>query len=386
MRSFVVTTLIALSLVAVASAAGRGTTHLSAAALAPASTAAPAATTASGPVPAGTTATSVSFISPSTGFVLGTAPCSHPPCTVIVRTEDRGQSWAGLPAPVEKVSAPSGYGLWGLRFADANRGYAFGDGMWSTVSGGASWQRVTPPAKFVMAFAAVRDRELVGVATPCLAGRGCASRLTLYHRPIGGGKWHALATSGAHAFDESIAVHGNVVWALLGERLFVSTNAGRSFRAHSQPCPRKGSVLPMPTSIADDGADTYLLCTGQGFTGHTLKYIDRTTGTRGKFSLVGRPPAVGDGGMLAAGSDHAVALATSSAVTVLDRSADGGRHWHAGTSFADGGAGWADLGFTTATDGVVIHGPAIKDKGAKGFPGQLLLTEDGGQTWHAVVF
>jgi len=47
----------------------------------------------------------------------------------------------------------------------------------------------------------------------------------------------------------------------------------------------------------------------------------------------------------------------------------------------DGGQGWADLGFTTASDGVVIRGPA-----AKGFAGQLLLIEDGGLTWRQVSF
>ena len=46
-----------------------------------------------GPVPAGFTATSVTFVSAQEAFVLGTAPCSHVPCTSIVRTVDRGASW-----------------------------------------------------------------------------------------------------------------------------------------------------------------------------------------------------------------------------------------------------------------------------------------------------
>ena len=45
-----------------------------------------------------------------------------------------------------------------------------------------------------------------------------------------------------------------------------------------------------------------------------------------------------------------------------------------------GGQGWNDLGFTSARDGVVIHGhPAYGD-----MLGQLLLTDNGGLTWHAV--
>ena len=59
-----------------------------------------AATPAGGPVPTGMAATSVTFVSPDEAFVLGTAPCSHTPCTSIVRTLNRGASWRGLPAPV----------------------------------------------------------------------------------------------------------------------------------------------------------------------------------------------------------------------------------------------------------------------------------------------
>jgi photosystem II stability/assembly factor-like uncharacterized protein len=52
----------------------------------------------------------------------------------------------------------------------------------------------------------------------------------------------------------------------------------------------------------------------------------------------------------------------------------------------DGGTGWADLGFTTATEGVVVYGPANSDGNATQRPGQLLLTDDAGASWHRVRF
>jgi photosystem II stability/assembly factor-like uncharacterized protein len=52
----------------------------------------------------------------------------------------------------------------------------------------------------------------------------------------------------------------------------------------------------------------------------------------------------------------------------------------------DGGAGWADLGFTTATDGVVVYGPADSDGNSTQRPGQLMLTDDAGATWYRVRF
>lgn len=53
---------------------------------------------------------------------------------------------------------------------------------------------------------------------------------------------------------------------------------------------------------------------------------------------------------------------------------------------ADGGMGWADLGFTTSTQGVVVHGPAITNGNPQHRPGQLLLTGNGGATWRLVHF
>jgi hypothetical protein len=263
--------------------------------------------TVGGPVPPGTTATSVTFVSPETAFVLGTAPCVHRPCTAILQTRDRGRSWRGMPAPPEPVSAPLGVGLWGLRFADARRGYAYGNGLWETSNAAASWRRETGPGRLVVAFAAVHDRELVAVTAACRPGNGgCAGRLTLSERRIAARSWRRVATVGPLAFTATIAVHRNVVWALLGQRLFVSTDGGRAFRSHPQPCHDA-------RAITDDGAHAYLLCIGQGFTGHTAKQAYRTSGTESGWMPMGRPPSPGDGGELAAGSDHALGIATASA-------------------------------------------------------------------------
>jgi photosystem II stability/assembly factor-like uncharacterized protein len=102
--------------------------------------------------------------------------------------------------------------------------------------------------------------------------------------------------------------------------------------------------------------------------------------------LVGRPPLAGDGGELSAGSDRALIIATASGASLLYRSTDGGRRWTTTLTEDDGGAGWADLGFTTATDGVVVHGPADDSGGTGGRPGELLLTEDGGRRWRTASF
>ena len=85
------------------SASGRSTRG---AVSAPVSAAA-ASTPAGHAVPAGAQATSVSFVSSQTAFVLGESPCGTNQCTVILRTENRGRSCVALAAPANSTAAPA---------------------------------------------------------------------------------------------------------------------------------------------------------------------------------------------------------------------------------------------------------------------------------------
>jgi hypothetical protein len=77
----------------------------------------------------------------------------------------------------------------------------------------------------------------------------------------------------------------------------------------------------------------------------------------------------------------ALVIAAVSGASWLDRTSDAGRHWRTVLTYGDGGAGWADLGFTSALDGVVIHAPAPLTNIE-----QLLLTDDRARTWRATSF
>jgi len=91
--------------------------------------------TSAGPVPAEFSPDSFTAISEFTWWLLGTSPCEGHLCTTVVRTQDGGRSFT-------RIAAPSvGYG-YQVRFADARDGYVFGDQLWTTHDGGASWRRV----------------------------------------------------------------------------------------------------------------------------------------------------------------------------------------------------------------------------------------------------
>jgi hypothetical protein len=83
----------------------------------------PALGPAGGPVPRGFRAQSVTFVSPTMGWVLGTAPCAAAPCTSVLRTRDGGRTWSGIPAPrVRLGDGLPAEGASELRFADARNG------------------------------------------------------------------------------------------------------------------------------------------------------------------------------------------------------------------------------------------------------------------------
>ena len=335
-----------------------------------------------GPVPGGFRATSVTFVSAQEAFVLGTAPCSHAPCTSIVRTLDRGVSWRGLPAPVVPLSSPGGAGVWGIRFATPEHGFVFGGGLWETADGGQHWTRVAYPGGSVLSLAAI-DGQVLALTATCSVQGGCAESGTLLRRPLAGGSWSQVTqvrTAGITDPTDMIATQAGVAAVLDGSDVAVTSNGGVTITRNPTPCGTATMMRGVSVAvIAPDGLA--LLCTGQGYTGHTVKTVYTSGNLGATWIKAGVPGSAGDGGTIAAAGPAQLVIATASAASWLYYSGDGAAQWQTAVTEPDGGQGWADLGFTTASDGVVIHGPA-----SKGFAGQLMLTQDAGQTWRQVSF
>ncbi len=330
-------------------------------------------TPAGGPVPSGFAATSVTFVSADEAFVLGTAPCASKPCTSIVRTLDRGVSWVGLPAPVVPLGDPdssTGSAVWGIRFANAEHGFVFGNGLWVTTDGGEQWTAITAPQGSIV------DLEVIDSQVLALMRSG-----TLYRRALSGGSWYVVTQlSDARV----IATQGQVAAVLDGTSVVVTGNGGLTVTRHATPC---SSPATAGSALAVTGPESLaLLCAGGAAMGSVQKAVYVSADLGAQWTTAGSPPTSGDPAGISGGTPTQLVVGAASGASWLYYSADGGPSWSTAYQASDGGAGFNDLGFTTTTDGVVVSGPAYSDGNTEGMPGQLLLTSDGGATWQTVTW
>lgn len=343
---------------------------------------------AGGPVPGGFAATSVTFVSPQEAYVLGTAPCSHAPCTSIVRTLNRGASWRGLPAPVVPLGQPpsiAGPAVWGIRFATPGHGFVFGNGLWETTDGGEHWARAAAPAGSILSLEVI-DGQVLALTASCDVTSGCAPGASLQRRPLSGGGWQrvtGLRVSGPE--QDLIATQARVAAVLNGTTVIVTTDGGLSTAVRSTPCTTEGVAVAQ--SVAVTGPDSLaLLCAGQGAMGSVGKTVYLSGDLGRHWTKAGSAPYGGDPIRLAAPTPGQLVVSAASGASELYYSGDGAARWGTAYQVGDGGVGFNDLGFTTTSDGVVVYAPATTDGNNDRRPGRLLLTSNGGATWHAVRF
>jgi photosystem II stability/assembly factor-like uncharacterized protein len=314
----------------------------------------------------------MTFVSASKGWVLGTTRrCAHAPCTSVLRTTNGGRTWVGIPAPKFRLDG-SRPGLIRLRFADASDGFAFGSQLWVTHNGGSTWYRVRQVPGYITDLEASAGR--VYAVTTNLR----SSRLVVYASPAGTDSWHRVAglpvTKGYGGLG-AITLHGTAAWIILQNRLY-STQTGSGWVKDGVKCPRNWG---MTSAAAFSSQQITLLCVGLPAAGSTQKSVYVSGDGGAHFRKVGNPPPGGDGGLLAEPTPRHLFVATASGATLLYASTDGGRRWRTNVMFGDGGRGWNDFGFTTATQGVAVEGnPVIGSR--------LLMTTNAGRTWHKVKF
>jgi hypothetical protein len=329
------------------------------------------ASPAVGPVPRGFQPDSFTFISPRDGWVLGTAPCAHKPCTSVVRTTNGGRSWVGIPAPLLGLSSYQGNaGLDRIRFADASDGFAYGSQLWVTHDGGARWARVRQVPGYIA------DLEASDGVVYAASLR--SDRVAIYRSPAGANDWRRVAglpeVTGFGGLG-TITLHSKAAWIILGDRIYATRN-GRTWASESLRCPR---FLGFDSVAAYSSRDVTVLCVGNPGLGNTEKVLYASSDGGARYTRVGSAPSGGDGGVLAEATTRHLFIATASAATWIYDSSDGGRRWGSSLTLDDGGKGWNDFGFTTMVQGAAVEGtPALGSR--------MYMTVNGGGSWHAIRF
>jgi photosystem II stability/assembly factor-like uncharacterized protein len=304
-----------------------------------------------GPVPQSFQPESFTAVSDVTWWVLGSATCSSPPCTSIVRTVNGGRSFVGIPAP--RTDAVSN-----LRFADARDGYAYGAAqLWSTHDGGATWNRVAVNGD-INSLAIAGGHVFVGTSAGLLR-----------------------SPTGSDSFDQIESADIASVWAQ-GAEVFVDSQSS--------------SGVPSLLSSDDGGASFQQYAAPQDVvqcsfisTGDGVLWAPCATGMEGSVWRSTDGGAVWDatnptGGN--GGEPNSAPFASASGETAvygagqLYRTTDGGRAWSAVSGFPGADETVTYLGFTDPTHGVAI----VDDDSTQDSSSALYYTDNGGVSYRPV--
>jgi hypothetical protein len=328
-------------------------------------------------------AQSITWISPTQGWMLGKATCGAGTCTEVVGTTNGARTWhvdGVLRAPLVQYRHP---GVSGLRFANAQIGWAFGPSLHATTDGGRTWTRERVPGggRRILALAADPDQAIAVVAM-CSARKPfseCRRGTTLWRSSPPGSAWKKASIALPPGFQAFAAVHGQTGYVVIpNERLrhgaFVGTTDGTTWSPRRNPCRTdRDEQLVSVAPITD--TRVAIQCVGDPGTGMSAKHAYRSNDAAASTRSAGIAPGLGIITQIAAAPNGTIAMASFSIGSWIYRN-ERGTAWTKSADLGDGGEGWNDIDFTTNTTGFVIHGPE-----ALFGPGELWGTTNGGLTY-----
>jgi photosystem II stability/assembly factor-like uncharacterized protein len=321
-------------------------------------------------VPKGFVPLSVTFVSPETGWVLGSATCSAPPCTSVLRTRDGGRTWKGLPAPVASTTTGDGsVSTHDVRFADLLNGFAFGNALFSTHDGGAHWKQVPVPGRVVSLE--VGNGRFWAVVDACDATAGsCPTAGEVVSGAVGGDAYRRVLPL-APGVTGSVVLHGRAVFLALDRQnqqtttpTFQASADGTAFAARPLPC--ADSEIPYLAAASDSRLSLVCQSEDAGAGQQPKRYFSSADAGR---SWARHADPAGLVGTVVAATQGAVLVGNQR--TGLEMSRDGGASWQPSLRTEQA---TTYVGLLSATFGEAVVGPTLQ------------LTRDAGRTWAAVRF
>ncbi len=346
-------------------------------------------------VPANFRPTSVTFVGAHTGWVIGQAgtqgQCATSYCTSVARTDNTGQTWTGVPAPL--TGAPAGAtGVSQIRFLNLTDGWAFGPGLWVTHTGGQSWTQVDTNGLRVTDLETVGSRVFALFASCTGSGQAFAAQctsFTLYSSAASGRDFTPVGAATTGLTDGAASEAAALV--LTGSRGYLLAPGGALYAGPvdgSVAWTRAGALIP-PCTVgpaqldgqpwqallgAVNAQDLLLACTSAGGSGAHTQDKQVLSSPNGGVSWLhlARAPAAGVAYSLAASPSESVVLGTDRGIDLLPA---GDIAWRMATLAGGGPAGgFGYVGMTTDVQGVAL--PADPSAGTVWF------TSDGGLTWR----
>ncbi len=270
---------------------------------------------------------SATFVSTDDGWALGTAPCSHKPCTSIVRTRNGGRTWhkQRVRGQVSHIETGGGY-------------------------------------VFVATDTCVRPNQ------------HCRSQVLA--SPVGHDAWRALTPMVNTDVGVSALTVSDSDWFAASARGVLHGN-GMSYESRlPSPCPVADADYSSPRIAVADAQDLDAACVSGGAAGSAqYELFGSTDGGRvWRKSRTFRAPSYLAG--IADNTRGVLIMASSSGGSSILRTADDGRtirNDHVRTP--TGGIPWTDVGFTTPSQALAV----LADSG-------LYLSHDAGKTFSRVRF
>jgi photosystem II stability/assembly factor-like uncharacterized protein len=332
----------------------------------PAPTPPPPTPAPTGAIPSNFNPEAMTAISHSDYWVLGSTGCTSGTCTsAILQTTNAGATFQPIAVPA--ATSASEYNL-DIRFANASDGWVYGNQLWSTHDGGATWQRIETAFTDVLQLEPGAKGNVYAVFQTCTSSISTSCTSALMRSQASTDTWTRVVPPGNPLTTPVFGVHGDMLWVMYFDRstrlAYTGYNDATLWYFGSMPCEPDldGNYDPVSNSVV------WAFC-ATGTQGNPWVSTSGGDGFLRSPSLFG----FGNGGMMAATSSErafVVGPGIDSALTT-----NGGQTFVAAPQLT--GAVWA--GFTDSEVGfaVIVHATGTNT---------LLRTIDAGATWSPVDF